>query len=456
MNILEQEQLPKLSRREFIKSCMLAGAVLFLPKQVYSQNQEQALSLCRAVFFEKTSNSGYGFNLVDDEEAKFLTGYKEFGDFPIFGNPIGRRYRQDGVLMQPFERAILYWDVEENKARIFPLAQKLHSLGFDDLLLERYNIPPGQEGLQTKEAFNHQEIKDFYEKRGGQRVFGLPVSQAHNFGPFTVQRFENMVLQYWNVSIAGMPPKGSVVPVLCGRYAKDLEAIPKEAFIEEEIKKCQEEAEKYQAGLIVYHGDLNQKYIYLTIDDGWSGDLVERALNAASYYGARLTFFPVGKVVERDAGLYRRAFREGHAIENHTYTHSWLSELSNEQILWEIRAQQDAVRRAIGNPSYQQRFVRPPGGAGIFNYSQRVMDTIADAGFKIAMWNVDSNGWRMYPRSDQEALEYTLQNIRNGFGRGSIILQHAVPADIAVLETVIRMAQSNSLTPITMREGIAA
>ena len=66
--------------------------------------------------------------------------------------------------------------------------------------------------------------------------------------------------------------------------------------------------------------ELGEKAIALTFDDGPSGH-TERLLDGLAQYGAKATFFVIGKQAEKRPAIVKRAFDEGHLIGNHTYDH---------------------------------------------------------------------------------------------------------------------------------------
>lgn len=211
---------------------------------------------------------------------------------------------------------------------------------------------------------------------------------------------------------------------------------------------------KYIAPTVFSTGDRSLSRVYLSIDDCWSLTSVADAMDTAEDYGARLTFFPVGTLVAGNPSFWRDVVRRGHAVENHTYDHAYLSKLTDAQIRQEISADSDAVAAAVGD-GYRPLFMRPPGGDGIFNFDPRLPAIAQELGMKIAMWNCDSNGWRVYPRTDSAAVAYVLENVFANFGPGSIVIQHALPVDILALPAILQEAASRGYECVTMREGIA-
>jgi len=192
------------------------------------------------------------------------------------------------------------------------------------------------------------------------------------------------------------------------------------------------------------------------MDDWFDREMVALALDVAARQRVPLTFFPIGRLVARNADLVVRAAREGHELENHTWAHQRLDlgHCPIAQIPGEIEGQFVALRAILG-PSYRQYFLRPPGGFGIFGgVNPYLIRAAADAGLRIAMWSVDSSGWRAGYRSDPAAVDFVLGNVAPGLAPGAIVLQHAIPDDVLALETEILIAKERGLRMATMAEGI--
>lgn len=211
--------------------------------------------------------------------------------------------------------------------------------------------------------------------------------------------------------------------------------------------------DRYVAPAVFSHGDRSANRIYFTFDDCYYPALVSQAMDIAEAGGARLTFFPVGTVIPQNPGLWRDVLARGHAIEDHTWDHHFLSTLSDSDIRSELVHHEQAVRDAVGN-DYTETFMRPPGGDGIFNYQQRIPDIAASLGMKVCMWSSDSNGWKIYPRQDPAAIDYIVANAMADFGPGSIVLQHVLANDIAALPRLVAEANKRGLEAVTIPTGI--
>ena len=125
----------------------------------------------------------------------------------------------------------------------------------------------------------------------------------------------------------------------------------------------------------IRNGPTDQARVAITIDDMWGSfgaDNANAAMDVAKAKNVKLTFFPTGGAIEDHIRLgrqdtWRRAVAEGHDIGNHTYTHSNLTKLTDDQIRFEMQHTADLLAQCLG-PSvpYTMRLMRPPGGAGGF------------------------------------------------------------------------------------------
>ena len=71
----------------------------------------------------------------------------------------------------------------------------------------------------------------------------------------------------------------------------------------------------------VWEMSQTEKAIYLTFDDGPHPSITPFVLDELNKYGARATFFCIGKNVTENPAVYKRILDEGHAVGNHTYDH---------------------------------------------------------------------------------------------------------------------------------------
>ena len=98
--------------------------------------------------------------------------------------------------------------------------------------------------------------------------------------------------------------------------------------------------------------------VALTFDDGPS-KYTPRILDSLEANGGRATFFMVGNRVASYASTVKRMADLGCETNSHTWAHTYLTNMSEGQILQSLNQTRDAIVAAGGNAP---KGVRPPGG----------------------------------------------------------------------------------------------
>jgi len=176
----------------------------------------------------------------------------------------------------------------------------------------------------------------------------------------------------------------------------------------------------------IHNGPTNKPRVAITIDDMWGtfgADNANAAMDVAKAKGVKLSFFPTGGALEDHIRLgrqatWQRAVAEGHDIGNHTYTHSNLTKLTDDQIRFEMQHTKDLLAQCLGPVPYTMRLMRPPGGAGGFvtGGDPRIMNVITSFGYSMTMWTVDANGVKGNPAF--------INKVMNNASNGMIVLIH--------------------------------
>jgi peptidoglycan/xylan/chitin deacetylase (PgdA/CDA1 family) len=184
-------------------------------------------------------------------------------------------------------------------------------------------------------------------------------------------------------------------------------------------------------------GDPNGTEIYITIDDCQNWARVEAALEVARAKGVQLTLFPAGKYINEHptdaARVLRKAVAYGNEIDNHGYSHAHLgSGYSVEAMKADLEAQLAIVRTALGDPDYQEWFVRTPYGSAMGTAQLKAAAT--DERLAIVTWSVDSKGY--YKGSTVASVMHNVFETGRLSG-GAIILMHDDYADMKALPRVI-------------------
>jgi peptidoglycan/xylan/chitin deacetylase (PgdA/CDA1 family) len=185
--------------------------------------------------------------------------------------------------------------------------------------------------------------------------------------------------------------------------------------------------------------DLTGKLVALTFDDGPHKTLTPRLLDILKQEDVKATFFVLGSRVEYYPDVVKRAADEGHQIGNHTYNHKNLSNLSESDLLNEIRDSAAAIERIIGSGPLA---LRPPYGA----YNDMVKQ---DAGAPLILWSVDPQDWK-YKNADT-----VYRNATDGVKDGDIILLHDIhKTSVDAVENIIEKLKADGFTFVTVDELI--
>jgi len=154
--------------------------------------------------------------------------------------------------------------------------------------------------------------------------------------------------------------------------------------------------------------------VALTYDDGPS-ELTSGILDVAADRRASVTFFALGQNARPYADVLRRAVEEGHLVENHSWDHPQLTDLTPGQVTTQIRNTDAAITAATGE---RPVVFRPPYGA----YDAQ---TLAAAGKAAILWDVDTLDWQ--GPSDDELIARAVDRPTPG----SIVLQHDIHQNTA-------------------------
>lgn len=151
-----------------------------------------------------------------------------------------------------------------------------------------------------------------------------------------------------------------------------------------------------------------EKAIYLSFDDGPHPQVTAFVLDELQKYGAKATFFCIGKNVLEHPEAYRRILEEGHAVGNHTQHHLNGWKTSDGQYLEDIAA----AGQLIASPLF-----RPPYGRMRRSQEKKLLQQPVN--YIPVMWSVLSGDFD--PGLPKEAC---LANVLSNTGDGSIVVFH--------------------------------
>jgi peptidoglycan/xylan/chitin deacetylase (PgdA/CDA1 family) len=168
------------------------------------------------------------------------------------------------------------------------------------------------------------------------------------------------------------------------------------------------------------------KYLCLSFDDGPNPDndhTMERMLDLLEKYKVPASFFLIGnKITENNKKVIKRAIDLGCDIQNHSWTHPAMAEMSVEQIEDEYKKCDDAIVELTGKKA---EFFRPP----YISVSEKMYDAI-----KVPfICGKSSNDWD--PNYDAD---YRYNKMLEDAENGTIYLLHVTEGNVATYEAVER------------------
>lgn len=196
----------------------------------------------------------------------------------------------------------------------------------------------------------------------------------------------------------------------------------------------------------------HQKVIYLTFDDGPAA-YTKKLLDVLDKYDVKATFFVTGQG-EKYEDMIGEAFRRGHTIGLHTYSHEYSIYKSAETYYADLQKIQDIVVKQTGQ---EATIVRFPGGTSNTSsqkYSKGIMSFLAEdleeKGYFYCDWNVSSgDGGGAF---DEETV---IQNVITNLGgqKKAIVLQHDTQSfSVDAVDDIIKYGRSKGYIFLPLTE----
>ena len=180
------------------------------------------------------------------------------------------------------------------------------------------------------------------------------------------------------------------------------------------------------------------KYLALSFDDGPNTVTTPKVLDVLEENGVPASFFVCGKNIDKStAKVMRRALQLGCDIENHSFSHSHISRLSEEQIRDEVGRTDALIEKYTGSAP---RFFRPP----YIDHNELMHKTIGHT----FICGVGADDWKKDVDTATRA-RLILDNVKDG----DIILLHDFEgnnATVEALKTVIPELKSRGFEFVTV------
>jgi peptidoglycan/xylan/chitin deacetylase (PgdA/CDA1 family) len=179
-------------------------------------------------------------------------------------------------------------------------------------------------------------------------------------------------------------------------------------------------------GPFVCCGSRAAKCVAITFDDGPDDRSTPALLELLRERGVQAAFFGVGKRVAAHPAIAARIVREGHLLENHSYTHSNATNFfSVTRLHSDLSQAQDAIRQATG---VTPTCFRPPMGLS----NPRIFRAAREAGLKVIGWS--ARGLDTKVADSEEVVSRICRRVQPG----AIILLHDGNIPAARLVTTVK------------------
>lgn len=182
------------------------------------------------------------------------------------------------------------------------------------------------------------------------------------------------------------------------------------------------------------------KSFILTIDDGppESDQFVKDILKILKKENVLAEFFMVGNRIETHQDIVRKIFNEGHGVHNHTWSHSDLTKLSEENIEQEVSKTQKIIEQVIGSIT---KFFRAPWG----KTNDIVDNVLLKHGLMNVGWEVDCGGYGENKETFLDigkATERLRCFERQGRFRNIVLIVHQYPSLMKNLQYLLRLLKN--------------
>lgn len=157
------------------------------------------------------------------------------------------------------------------------------------------------------------------------------------------------------------------------------------------------------------------KSVVLSFDDGPAPiRALESILETLRVNEIKAEFYVLGSEVEQYPEAARMIVREGHDIQNHSWSHSDLERATERTVRLELEDTQRVIAEATGITPIR---IRPPYGAGGFrgHIDPELAKVARELSLAIVTWDIDTEDWRVPQGLGREKIP----NIENQFAQQS-------------------------------------
>lgn len=187
-----------------------------------------------------------------------------------------------------------------------------------------------------------------------------------------------------------------------------------------------------------------RKAVAITFDDGPNPEYTPQILDIFREYGGKATFFVIGRHVQEHMELAGRIHEEGHELGNHTYTHPYLTRISEAERWQEIEKTDRLIAEVTGASPVS---MRPP----YLDFNEDVAALSVQFGYAmIGALNMKAQDW------DRPGVDHILKHTREQVKNGSILIFHDGFGDrsdtVQAVRTLVQELAGQGYELVTVRE----
>lgn len=161
----------------------------------------------------------------------------------------------------------------------------------------------------------------------------------------------------------------------------------------------------------IYCVQTDKKQVAISFDAAWGNEQTEALLKILSDKNVKSTFFLVGDWADKFPDSVKAIANAGHDVGNHSDTHPYMTQLSDEEKIKELKNGNAKIKELTGTAP---TLFRPPYG----DYNNAVVKAVKSENMYCVQWDVDSLDWKdPTPRQ-------MIERITSKIAPGSIILMH--------------------------------
>lgn len=162
----------------------------------------------------------------------------------------------------------------------------------------------------------------------------------------------------------------------------------------------------------IYSVGTDEKKIAISFDAAWGNDDTEKLISILKQYSVPATFFLVGSWVDKYPQSVKQLADAGHSIQNHSSTHPYMTKISTEKIINELKVCNEKIAKITGKTPTLHRF---PYG----DYNNKTVSAVESIDMFPIQWDVDSKDWM-----ESATVDTIINNVLSKVKNGSIILFH--------------------------------